>query len=95
MKMLTTKKAQQMLAERGIEVSYPTLAQWTREGKFEGAEREETERGPVWRIPFDSVKSFQPPPMGRPPGKVSTANKAATGAATAKNGASVKKKGKR
>jgi hypothetical protein len=32
---------------------------------------------------------------GRPPGKVSTANKAATRAANAKNGASVKKKGKR
>jgi hypothetical protein len=32
---------------------------------------------------------------GRPPGKVSTAKKAATGAANAKNGASVKKKGKK
>jgi hypothetical protein len=95
MKMVTTKKAQEMLAERGIEVSYPTLAQWTREGKFEGAEREETERGPVWRIPLDSIKKFQPPPMGRPPGKSSTAKKAATAKATASNGASVKKKGKK
>jgi hypothetical protein len=55
-----------MLAKRGIAVSYPTLAQWTREGKFEGAEREETERGPVWRIPVESVKKFEPPKMGRP-----------------------------
>jgi hypothetical protein len=95
MKMVTTKKAQQMLAERGMEVSYPTLAQWTREGKFEGAEREETERGPVWRIPLDSIKKFEPPLMGRPPGKVSTAKKAATAKATANGGASVKRKGKR
>jgi hypothetical protein len=66
MKMVTTKQAQEMLAARGIAVSYPTLAQWTREGKFEGAEREETERGPVWRIPVESVKNFEPPKMGRP-----------------------------
>lgn len=94
MKMVTTKKAQEMLAERGVEVSYPTLAQWTREGKFEGAEREETERGPVWRIPIDSVKKFEPPPMGRPPGKASTANKAATAKPATSNGAFAKKKGK-
>jgi hypothetical protein len=67
MEMVTTKKAQELLVERGISVSYPTLAQWTREGKFEGAERRETERGPVWYIPLASVKAFEPPPMGRPP----------------------------
>jgi hypothetical protein len=66
MKMVTTKKAQELLAERGIVVSYPTLAQWTREGRFKGAELEETERGPVWRIPLDSVNKFEPPKMGRP-----------------------------
>ncbi len=64
--MVTTKKAQEMLAERGIVASYPTVAQWTREGKFNGAEREETERGPVWRIPVESVRKFEPPKMGRP-----------------------------
>jgi hypothetical protein len=67
MEMVTTKKAQELLEARGISVSYPTLAQWTREGRFEGAERRETERGPVWYIPLASVKSFEPPPMGRPP----------------------------
>jgi hypothetical protein len=41
------------------------------------------------------LASFKPEPGGRPPGKVPTANKAATRAANAKNGASVKKKGKR
>jgi hypothetical protein len=41
------------------------------------------------------LASFKPEPGGRPPGKVSTANKAATAKATASNGASVKKKGKK
>ena len=80
MKMVTTKQAQEMLAERGIVVSYPTLAQWTREGKFEGAEREETERGPVWRIPVESVRKFEQPKIGRP------AAETPTGAAGASNG---------
>ena len=56
-----------MLEERGISVSYPTIAQWVREGRFSGAIRDETERGPVWRIPLVSVKNFEPPKIGRPP----------------------------
>ncbi|MBA3716115.1 MAG: hypothetical protein H0W76_27305 [Pyrinomonadaceae bacterium] len=64
--MVTTKQAQQLLEDRGISVSYPTIAQWTREGKFKGAERKETERGPVWYIPVDSIKAFEPPKVGRP-----------------------------
>ncbi len=66
MKMVTTKQALEMLSGRGIGVSYPTLAQWVREGKFAGAEREETERGPVWRIPVESVNQFEQPKPGRP-----------------------------
>ena len=66
MKTVTTKKAQELLAERGIVVSYPTIAQWVREGRFEGAVLDETERGPVWRIPVEAVKKFEPPKMGRP-----------------------------
>jgi hypothetical protein len=72
MKMVTTKQAKKILEERGISISYPTIAQWTREGRFAGAEREETERGPVWRIPVDVVKSFDPPKPGRPSDKVKT-----------------------
>lgn len=64
---MTTKKALELLGERGISVSYPTVAQWVREGRFEGAWRDETERGPVWRIPVKAVKSFEPPTTGRPP----------------------------
>ncbi len=67
MKMVTTKQAQELLAERGIIVSYPTIAQWTREGRFNGAEREDTERGPVWRIPLEVIRKFDPPKSGRPP----------------------------
>jgi transposase-like protein len=66
MKTVTTKQAKELLAERGIAVSYPTVAQWVREGRFVGAERDETERGPVWRIPVESVKKFEPPKLGRP-----------------------------
>lgn len=66
MKKVSTKQALILLEERGIKISYPTIAQWVREGRFEGAELEETERGPVWRIPIASVKTFEPPKMGRP-----------------------------
>ena len=75
MKMVTTKQAQQMLAERGISVSYPTVAQWTREGRFKDAERKETERGPVWYIPLESVKNFEPPIIGRPSAEAAKATK--------------------
>jgi hypothetical protein len=83
MKTVTTKQAQERLAGRGIVVSYPTIAQWVREGRFEGAAREETERGPVWRIPVKSVDSFEAPKAGRP--KTST-NGTATNRAAKKGG---------
>ena len=89
--MVTTNQALELLQERGISVSYPTVAQWTREGRFEGAEREETERGPVWRIPVDSVKKFDPPKIGRPKSLPSTENRA-TGAARASHGTSTGRK---
>jgi len=77
MKMVTTKQALEMLNARGIGVSYPTLAQWVREGKFASAILEETERGPVWRIPIESIKQFEPPKQGRPklPTRPSTTKK--------------------
>jgi transposase-like protein len=68
MKTVTTKQAKELLAERGITASYPTIAQWVREGRFVGAQRDDTERGPVWRIPVDAVKKFEPPKPGRPSG---------------------------
>jgi hypothetical protein len=66
METVTTKEAQELLARRGITAGYPTIAQWVREGRFAGARRDETERGPVWRIPVESVENFEPPKMGRP-----------------------------
>lgn len=65
--MLTTRQTLELLAKRGIKVSYPTVAQWVREGKFKGAKREETPRGAVWYIPKSSVEDFEKPEMGRPP----------------------------
>lgn len=67
MEMVTTKQAQALLEKRGIRTSYPTIAQWVREGRFEGAVLVETERGPLWRIPIEAVKKFKVPKMGRPP----------------------------
>ncbi len=49
----------------------------------------------VYMIPRDALSNIEEKPMGRPPGKQSTANKAATQPATPRNGASTKKKGKR
>ncbi len=94
MKMLTTKQALELLAGRGIVVSYPTVAQWVRDGRFEDAEREETERGPVWRIPIESVKRFTPPQTGRPKATVkpSASGKRATGQKRASKGRSTGKK---
>ena len=67
MEMLSTTKALEVLRERGIIVPYPTLALWVREGRFEGAELDETNpRGPVWKIPRSSVEKFELPARGRP-----------------------------
>ena len=94
MKMVSTKQAQQLLEERGVSASYPTIAQWVREGRFKYAVLEETERGPVWRIPLESVRSFEPPKMGRPP-LSDNSEKRATGQKNAKEGISSKKRGKK
>ena len=87
MEMVTTKKALAVLRARGIEVPYPTIALWVRDGRFEGAKLEETERGPVWRIPLKSVEAFTPPERGRPP-KSPGAQKRATGQKRAGGGPS-------
>ncbi len=64
--MLTTKEVLEFLAEKGIIISYPTVALWVREGKFEGAERKQESRGVVWYIPKKSVEKFEKPKIGRP-----------------------------
>jgi len=79
MDKLTTTKALEVLRANGVKVSYPTIALWVREGRFAGAELEETPRGPVWRIPRTSVERFEPPTRGRPPAqKVAATNGQAT-----------------
>ncbi|MCA1623173.1 MAG: hypothetical protein LC768_03535 [Acidobacteria bacterium] len=57
---------ERLKAERGISVSYLTIALWVREGKFEVAERKEESRGAVWYIPRSSVENFKKPEIGRP-----------------------------
>ncbi len=49
----------------------------------------------VYMIPRGALSNIEERPMGRPPGKSSTENKAATARAKASNGASTKKKGKK
>ncbi len=82
MDKVTTKEALTILQKRGITVPYPTLALWVREGRFEGAELDETNpRGSVWYIPRKSVETFEPPERGRPTTKqpAQTATKARGG----------------
>lgn len=68
MDRVTTTEALRLLLGRGLTVSYPTVARWVQNGLFEGAERVEETRGPVWMIPRDAVMKFTPPkPTGRPP----------------------------
>ncbi len=68
MDRVTTTEALRILQGRGLTVSYPTVARWVQNGLFEGAERVEETRGPVWMIPRASVMQFTPPkPTGRPP----------------------------
>jgi len=70
MDMVTTKEALKILSTRGIEVPYPTLALWVREGRFKGAKLDNSNpRGAVWYIPRTSVERFTPPERGRPPKK--------------------------
>jgi hypothetical protein len=66
-RMVTTREALTMLEARGVNVSYSNLALWVRTGKFSGAKQEETPRGPVWKIPADSIERFEPPRRGRTP----------------------------
>ncbi len=56
--MLTTKEVLEVLKKKGISISYPTIALWVREGKFEGAFQEETPFGSVWYIPEKTIKSL-------------------------------------
>jgi hypothetical protein len=87
MDMVTTKEALKMLKERGLSVPYPTLALWVREGRFEGAELDESNpRGAVWYIPRRSIEKFQLPERGRP--KSSSTETQATAKAGASNGTS-------
>ncbi len=82
------------VAER-MSVSVHAVRFWIKRGLLPNAYEVEESRGSVWMIPEGDLKGFAPPKKtGRPPGKVSTANKAATGAANAKNGTLSKKKGK-
>jgi hypothetical protein len=66
MDRVTTTEALKILRGRGFKVSYPTVARWAQTGAFEGAERIEETRGPVWLIPRASIMKFEPPKTGRP-----------------------------
>ncbi len=83
------------VAER-MSVSVHAVRFWIKRGLLPNAYEVEESRGSVWMIPEGDLKGFAPPKKtGRPPGKPSAANKAATDAANANGGASAKKKGKK
>lgn len=54
------------VAER-LNVAQPTVKLWCRQGKFPGAQLQETPRGPVWLIPEKDLEGFALPTRGRPP----------------------------
>ncbi len=61
MKRLTTAE----VAER-LGVAQVTVSVWCNRGRFPGAVREDTPRGPVWLIPVSDLKGFKLPKVGRP-----------------------------
>ncbi len=73
----------------------PTVNLWCRSGRLAGAYQESTPYGDYWLIPESSIVGIEVRGRGRPPGKPSTTNKAATSAAKANSGASAKKRGKK
>ncbi len=87
---LTTTEAAERLKAADV-----TVRLWCRQGRFPGARLVEHPRGDYWVIPESEVKKFEPPQIGRPPGKPSAATKASTRAAKGSNGASTKRKGKK
>jgi excisionase family DNA binding protein len=94
MKRLTTTE----VAER-LGVGKSTVNLWCNQGHFPNAQSESTPRGPVWYIPESDLTVFVQPTPGRPPGKPSAANKAATqpanGSLAALTAAKAKKRGKK
>ena len=62
MKKLTTAEAAARLGVKQITVNV-----WCLRGRFPGAAREDTPRGPVWMIPEEEVKNFVKPKRGRTP----------------------------
>jgi uncharacterized protein YjcR len=97
--MAETELTSTQIAER-LEVSPATVRLWCSQGRFKHARLVEHPRGDYWLVPESELKTFSPPKMGRPPGKVSTVNKAATQPANGSNAAlraaaKAKKKGKK
>jgi predicted ArsR family transcriptional regulator len=88
------------VAER-MSVTVHAVRFWIKRGLLPNAYEVEESRGSVWMIPEGDLKGFAPPKKtGRPPGKVSAANKAATAPANGSNAAltaaaKAKKKGKK
>jgi hypothetical protein len=60
--MLTT---QQVATE--LNVPYSTIMLWLKQGRFPGAERDDTNpRGPVWLVPRSALDKVVTPKRGRP-----------------------------
>jgi hypothetical protein len=83
-----------------MSVSVHAVRFWIKRGLLPNAYEVEESRGTVWRIPEGDLKGFAPPKKtGRPPGKASTAAKAATQPANGSNAAltaaKAKKRGKK
>ena len=50
-----------------LNVPYSTVMLWLKQGRFSGAERDDSSpRGPVWLIPRSALDKFERPKAGRP-----------------------------
>ncbi len=80
------------VAER-FSVTAANVRLWCRRGLLPNAYEMEESRGNVWMIPEDDLKGFEPPKKTGRPRKAQSEQKPKSGAASAGNGRSGRKKG--
>jgi excisionase family DNA binding protein len=88
---MSNKLTAAQVADR-LNVGRSTVNLWCRQGRFPGAQMENSPVGSYWLIPESDLKGFKSPTLGRPPKPIGRV-KHATGQKNASNGPSGSKKG--
>jgi excisionase family DNA binding protein len=87
---MSNKLTAAQVADR-LNVGRSTVNLWCRQGRFPGAQMENSPVGSYWLIPESDLRGFKPPTLGRPP-KLASTTKHATGQKNANNGPSKSKR---